>query len=323
MRLFRTRLIPFIVAAGSLLLSACGPADTPGQTSQGPAFVMTGNLQHDKLDEASGLAAGYDGVFFLHNDGGENLFAIDQAGRNLGRMKVKNARNRDWEDITRVMQDGFPLLVLGDTGDNLATRSHVRLYFFEEPDLDSLKESIRPVHKLEVRYPGGARDVEAIAWDPHSDMILFLSKRDVPPRLYGIPRDLALVKQELDAEFLGEIHPLPPPTRTDILSSPKRGFWVSQPTGMDISGDGKLAAVITYRSLYLYERQEHESWLEAFQRKPLEVRGPPGLHDEAVAFSLDQKSVYVATERRPSPLHRLDLDEDMFRALRRETPAEP
>lgn len=304
-------------------LTACGPANTPDERVPGPRFKMAGKLEHEKLDEASGIVPGYNGVFFVHNDSKDHLFAIDGTGRNLGRMKVKDARNRDWEDITRVLDDDFPLLVIGDTGDNMGTRNKVRLYFIDEPDPDDFNGKIRPVHKLDIRYPDGPRDVESIAWDPHSDMILLLSKRDVPPRLYGVPRDLALVEQELEADFLGEIHPLPPPTRTDILYSPKRGFWVSQPTAMDISSDGRLAAVLTYRSLYLYERKEHESWLEAFQRKPAEFRGPPGLHDEGVAFTLDQKFIFVATERRPAPLHRLDLDEAVFREIRRETQAEP
>lgn len=303
-------------------ISACGPADTSDQVEPGPVFKQVGELEHKKLDEASGIVAGNNGVFFLHNDDGDHLFAIDNTGRNLGRMKVKKAKNRDWEDITRVMDD-FPLLVVGDIGDNMETRNSVRLYFIEEPAPADFESKVRPVHKLDISYPDGPKDVESMAWDPHSDMILFLSKRDVPPRLYGIPRVLALVEQELEAEFLGEIRPLPRPTRSDLLSSPKRGLWVSQPTGMDISSDGRLAAILTYRSLYLYERKKQESWLEAFQREPVEFRGPPGLHDEAVAFSHDQNSIYVATERRPAPLHRLDLDDAVFKALRRETPAEP
>jgi hypothetical protein len=75
---------------------------------------------------------------------------------------------------------------------------------------------------------------------------------------------------------------------------------------MDISDDGRTAAVITYRSLYFFERNQDETWAEAFQREPVEYPGPPGLHDEAVAFSHDQQSIYVTTERRPAPLYRLD-----------------
>jgi len=307
-----------------LALTGCEPANTADSDAEsGPRFVLAGKLEHKKLDEASGLVAGLDGVFFLHNDGGERLFAIDSSGRDLGRMKVKDARNKDWEDITRVMGEDRPLLVIGDTGDNLATRKSVRLYFIEEPSPESFGEKLTPVHKIKVRYPDGPRDVESIAYDPHSDMILFLTKRDVPPKLYGIPRDLALVEKELEATYLGEIRPLRRPARSDILSNPKRGMWVSQPTGLDISTDGHLAAVITYRSLYVYERGKHETWLEAFQREPAEFIGPPGLHDEAVAFSQDQQAIYVATERRPAPLHRLDLDEPALRVIRRETAKEP
>ena len=76
---------------------------------------------------------------------------------------------------------------------------------------------------------------------------------------------------------------------------------------MDISPDGSRAAVITYRSLYLFAREDSESWADAFQRQPVELVGPPGAHQEAVGFSADGRSVYVTTERRPAPLHRVDL----------------
>jgi len=307
-----------------LALAGCEPENSSGRGNETvPRFVMAGKLEAKKLDEASGLQAGRDGVFFLHNDDGSHLFAIDKTGRDLGKMSIKDARNRDWEDITRVMGQSGPLLVIGDTGDNLGLRKKVRLYFVEEPKAEAFNQKLKPIHKLDVRYPDGARDVESLSYDPQSEMIFFLSKRDVPPRLYGIPLDLALLESELEAEFLGEIHPFRPATRSDILGSPKRGMWVSQPTGLDISIDGRYAAVITYRSLYVFERKAHESWIEAFQREPAEFAGPPGLHEEAVTFGHYQKSIYVATERRPAPLYRLDLDDAVLSAIHRATPTEP
>ncbi|MEJ2401873.1 MAG: hypothetical protein P8Y52_10835 [Xanthomonadales bacterium] len=121
-----------------------------------------------------------------------------------------------------------------------------------------------------------------------------------------MPLDRALAEDELEAEYLGELQGLRPPTRLDLLTS-KRGAWVSQPTALDIAPDGRTAAVLTYRSLYLYTRQDGETWVEAFQRPPQEYLGPPGTHDEAVSFSLDGRAVYVTTERRPAPVYRLDL----------------
>jgi hypothetical protein len=93
----------------------------------------------------------------------------------------------------------------------------------------------------------------------------------------------------------------------DLLNHKKRGQWMSQPTGMDISADGKRAAVITYRSLYLYSREDGESWADAFQRTPLEFLGPKGLHDEAVTFGHDPLDVYVSSEGVPAPLYKLTL----------------
>lgn len=290
-----------------LLLAACGPSTSSGdEESSRPTFEMTGKLESQKLDEASGMQAGNDGVFFLHNDGGKRIFAIDATGRNLGKMKVLGAENTDWEDITRVIGDDGPLLVIADTGDNLASRNKTSLYFIAEPPAGDYAGDLNVVHKTDVRYTDGPRDVEAMAYDSSSDMILFLTKRDHPPRLYGIPLDLALWEQDVEAVFLAEVPGFRPPTPSEIVIHPKRGQWISQPTGMDISADGRTAAVITYRSLYIFQRADDETWAEAFQRLPEEYEGPPGLHDEAVAFGHDQGSVFVTTERRPAPVYRLD-----------------
>jgi hypothetical protein len=290
-----------------LMLAGCEPVSPAEDTGQaGVQFEMVGKLESSKLNEASGMQAGNDGVFFLHNDDGKEIFAIDDSGRDLGRMTVMSAKNKDWEDITRVMGDEGPMLVIGDIGDNQKGRKKVRLFFVKEPAKGEYKGDLELVHKLKVRYEDGPRDVEAMAYDSASDMILFLSKRDKPPRLYGVPLDLALREDELVATFLGEVPGFRRPTRSEILRHPKRGMWIAQPTGMDISDDGRKAAVITYRSLSVFERQDDETWAEAFLRKPVEYLGPPRLHEEAVAFSRDQQSIFVTTEGRPAPLHRLD-----------------
>lgn len=277
------------------------------QASQPLSFQLVGKLESPRLNEASGLQAGAGGVFFLHNDDGARIFFSDATGQDLGSRKVAKAKSRDWEDMTRVPGPDGPLLVIGDVGDNKRSRRKVSLYFLAEPIPGAATNKLQVHHRLRLSYPDGPRDVESMAYDPVSDQILFLSKRDKPPRLYGVPLDLALWQQELEAEFLSEVPEFRPPTRQDILRNPRRGLWVSQPTGMDISPDGRMAAVLTYRSLYLFQREAAESWPEAFQRQPTEVPGPPGTHDEAVGFSLDGRSVYVTTERRPAPLYRLDL----------------
>lgn len=307
--------IPLLLLVAVPLLSACQSGDDGSEaaseaaqrTGGQPAFHVAGQLEARQLNEASGIQAVTGGSFFVHNDEGARLFLIDASGRNLGIRKVAGSKNRDWEDITRVPGPDGPLLVIGDIGDNHSSRSTLSLYFVPEPQPGGADAELRVSHRLRFRYPDGPRDAEALAYDPSSGRLLVLTKRDQPPRLYGIPLDLALWQQELQAEFLGTVPGFRPPTRTDILRHPGRGLWVSQPTGMDISADGRRAVVITYRSLYLFARMGSESWAEAFQRQPVEIIGPPGVQDEAVAFSLDGRSVYVTTEGRPAPLYRLDL----------------
>jgi hypothetical protein len=302
-----------------LLLGACEPTADPSQTGADAGgavhsalnFHLVGNLTESELDEASGIQALAADRFLVHNDEGRALYVVDETGVDLGRIRIDGAKHKDWEDMALVPAADGRLVVIGDIGDNDARRKKVWLYFVQEPEPDSggkgYPSETEVMHRLELRYEDGPRDVESMAYDPHSGMLLFLSKRDQPPRLYGVPLADALSSESLTAAFLAEVPGLRPPTRRDILSSPKRGLWVSQPTAMDISPDGRLAAVLTYRSLYLFQREEGESWSEAFQRQPEEFIGPPGLHDEAVAFSPDQAYIYVTTEHRPAPLYRMDL----------------
>lgn len=303
---------PDIKRAGMLLLAvlaACGPA--PELLAKGPvedAFQTVGKLESSRLDEASGLQAGENGIFFVHNDGGDDVYAIDATGRHLGQMDVKKAKNRNWEDITRAPGPDGPLLIIGDIGDKQRSRKKLRLYFVPEPTAEQFNSDIRAIHEVKLRLPGRLSDLEAMAYDPSSESILFLSKSDYPPLLFRVALDEAMEQEELVMEVLGPIKAFRPPTQKDLLTGFGRGLRVSQPTGMDISPDGYRAAVITYRSLYVFERQEGETWLEAFKGEPVEYLGPPGLYDEAVSFSSDGRSIYVTTERRPAPLSRLELD---------------
>jgi hypothetical protein len=141
------------------VLAACEPA--PQLLAEGPvedAFRVVGKLESGRLDEASGLQASENGVFFVHNDGGDDIYAIDATGRHLGQMDVKQAKNRNWEDITRVPGSDGPLLVIGDIGDKQRSRKKLRLYFVPEPTAEQFNSDIRAIHQVKLRGPcrGGA-----------------------------------------------------------------------------------------------------------------------------------------------------------------------
>lgn len=298
-----------------LILSILSGCDAGAGSSTSPpldeAFQQIAMINSPVLDEISGIQSGADGDFFVHNDEGKaRLHVIDLDGRHVSTMGIRDAKNRDWEDITRIRRGDERLIVLGDTGDNKTRYKTIRLYFVMEPRRDeqgAYPEKLDLMHKLKARYPDGARDCEAMAYDPSSDRILFLSKRDKIPRLYGLQVDKALSMKEAELDFLAEVSTFRPPSTEDIMRSGKRARWISQPTGMDISEDGKEAAVITYRSLYHWTREDDESWAEAFQKTPSEFMGPPGYHDEAVTFGPDPDEVFVTSEGVPTPLYRLQV----------------
>lgn len=298
-----------------MFLSSCDKqsVNQVDETTPPVSITRTGWLASNKLNEASGMQASFsrEGDFFVHNDEGRPvIYAIDETGADVGLVTIVPAKNKDWEDITSVPVDDGRWLVVGDIGDNWSKRKSIKLYFVEEPKTgkdDRYAGRLDLKHWLALTYPDGPRDCEAMAYDPVGKQILLLSKRDKPPRLYAVDLDTALSQDQAKLKFLGTTSPLRSPTPFDRRHWGGRTDWISQPTGFDISADGLEAAVITYRSLYRYRRQPNEDWLTAMQRKPEEVVGPPAVQNEAIAYSVDGKSIYVTTEKRPAPMHRVDF----------------
>jgi len=306
------------LAVALLSLNACdqrGTNQSIEPTTQPVSITRTGWLASNNLNEASGMQASYsrDGDFFVHNDDGEPvIYAIDSTGADVGSVIIVPAQNKDWEDITSIPVDDGRWLVIGDIGDNWSKRKSIKLYFIDEPqtgknDRYAGRQELK--HWISLNYPDGPRDCESMAYDPVNKQILFLSKRDKPPRLYAIDLVTALSENHAELTLLGTTSSFRPPTIADRAKWGGRTDWISQPTGFDISADGSEAVVITYRSLYRYRRQPDEDWLTAMQRKPEEVIGFSAVQNEAIAYSVDGKEIYVTTEKRPAPIHRVIFNE--------------
>jgi len=291
------------------LITACEPKE-----SVDALIMQTGTIRNTALNEASGMQASRltAGVFFLHNDDGRpQVYAMDMTGASLGSFRINNAKNRDWEDITIVPSAFGPLLLLADIGDNESKYRNVVFNFVKEPVPGSNGKyagSYPLLHTIHLTYPDGARDAESIAFDPSSDTIYIISKRDKPARLYSISLQRALETEQGELQFRGELARLRPPDSKDFSRFGRReGQWIAQPTGLDISTDGKQAAVISYRSIYIFKREENENWPSAFARKPVEFVGPPSRQEEAIAYAADSSSIMITTEGVPAPVFRFRL----------------
>jgi hypothetical protein len=168
----------------------------------------------DELKEISGLESINDTLFLCHNDGGNEplIYLINQKGKILKTCTIRNAKNTDWEDLTK---DDNGNLYIADIGNNANKRKKVRIlkvsidsilrfdavnaavFSFSYPDQTEF-----PPASSELHY-----DAESISFFKDS-LWIFTKCRAIPfdgkSKVYAIhPRDL------IDAswEFKGEIIP--------------------------------------------------------------------------------------------------------------------
>jgi hypothetical protein len=278
------------------------------------ALDWLGNVQSTRVSELSGLAVSNvrDDLLFAINDSGDDavLYALGVHGEDRGSLRVRGARNLDWEDLAAFELDGVAYLLIADTGDNLAWRPAITLYVVREPHLTGERyadgASVTPDWILRARFPDGPTDCEAVAVDTAARQILLLSKRTAPPVLYALPlaprhddpnaREAALV-----AKKLVDVSGIPRPFGYDAEHDP----YSECPTALDLARDGSQAFVLTYRRGYLFPRAPGESWAAAFARLPQRVRVPHLPAQEAAAFARDGQSIYVSSEGRHAALVRL------------------
>lgn len=290
------------------------------------AFCATGILAEDatwkatlatklsdaRINESSGLAIGRrnPGIFWTINDsgGGPFLFAIDDKGSTRARFEIAGASNFDWEDITSGTDDeGRPSLFIGDIGDNLLIRSELEIYQIEEPVIDpataGLAESkIMLGKKRRASYPDGRHNAESLLCHPKTGRLFVITKSETGLcGVYAFPEKLqtdACMNLETVAQF--RIAPLARPG--------KRAIDNCMSTGACFSPDASRLVVSTYSSLYEWKLDPAQTLADVFAQKPLRIVQPLLAQCEAVCFSADGKSLWITSERLPTPLYRIEVE---------------
>jgi len=317
-RILRNKAFGILAAAIPVVLTLMGcrmpvwhgnsPAD-----DRYPLVRQAGVLADPALVETSGLvsSAREPGLLWAVNDGGHPavLYALKTDGRDDGRVAVEGATNVDWEDLAVFNREGRAYILIADVGDNKAVRDTRCIYVVPEPVRQATGKfhaAVPVAWQVRYRYEDGPRDCEGVAVDSRTGQILLITKRTSPPQLYTLPLQPpsdAIVT----ARRAGEIPFIPPSTLGDMIRYPGFGAVLSQPTSFDIRRDNRLAVVLTYKDAYLFPRAPDESWALALARKPLALRLPRLAQQETACFSLDGRSLYVSTEKRPPPLLEIDL----------------
>ena len=279
----------------------------------------------ETIDEASGLthSARHGDLLWTHNDNINDpgsmqrvtpyLYGMTESGEPRVRLRLESVTQRDWESIDAARLNGEPTLIVADSGDNRDSWPDYVLWFLAEPDAPPAgraERSASPGALLRYRYPDGPADTEAMVFDPATGQILLLTKSE-PARLYRLPADArqpfpanadASNRERLrrapveTAVPVGEMTTLSPTDPINWLLLPVTGKQTSRPTGMALSPDGDLLAVLTYASVYFFARPADDNWAEAIGRPVASLSLPRIDQWEGLAFSADGRHLRVVRE---------------------------
>jgi hypothetical protein len=151
----------------------------------------------EKLHEISGIEVLNDSCFVAINDGGNEpiLFVLNFSGEIIHKVKIENAQNHDWEDLSCDEQGN---LYIADIGNNSNNRKNLCVY---RVNLDSIffreklsAEKITFSYEDQKAFPPNREelnfDAEAISFRNDS-LYIFTKCRTIPysgvTKIYQIP----------------------------------------------------------------------------------------------------------------------------------------
>ncbi|MDA1054447.1 MAG: hypothetical protein O3C40_28740 [Planctomycetota bacterium] len=291
----RSRIRTSEVLVAIMVILACQIARTEdGETNnqryaESPIARQLATLANADILESSGLAASLDtpNLFWTHNDSGDSprLFAFDHSGRDLGMVSLADITAIDWEDIASFRRGNRGWLLVADVGDNARRRKTCQLHLLPEPTLDERAATVHTT--IHFRYESGPEDCEAVGVDSSSNTIFLASK--------------AVFRCEI---FAIEMPAMP----TERVLVARRIATVSVPlaTALDISPDGKRAIVLTYADAYEFQRRDDQSWANAFRDPPRVIKMPARRQGESICYDTDSRSLFLTSERLPTPLWKVE-----------------
>jgi hypothetical protein len=257
-------------------------------TFSGPEVL--GNVALDTLSEISGLAASRDhpGVLWVHNDSGgaAQVYALNQDGRHLGTYQLEGVTQRDWEDMAIMAGGSGDRLVVGDIGDNMEVRENISVHIFPEPavraDQSPVTETIGEIETLELIYPDGAHDAEALLVDPITgDLYIVTKERSGPPVAFRAPAPL-VSGSTITLERMGEV-------------SLERTF-IPLVTGGEVSPNGDALILRFYSDIMLWLRPSGSTLAEALVSTPIVLPQAAERQGEAICYAHDGLGYFTISE---------------------------
>lgn len=274
-----------------LTLVSCGvtpesPVEIDAE-NQSQAYIEYGYSTDSRLNEISGMieSVQYPNNFWVHNDSGDQprIFRVNRQLEIVQEVQIEGVTHVDWEDIAYGNYGSQKTLFIGDIGDNLAVRDQIQIYLLSEPTEGEVSnESLR---SLQLNYPDGPRDAEALLYDDNSNEIVIITKRDERSRVYTYPlnaSDTGLLnfEGELQLENVGELEAESKYRITAADAIANKGVIIKN-----------------YQEVYLYPLNDSERYASALiSRSPSKLQYKAELQGEAISLEVNYQGYWVTSE---------------------------
>lgn len=263
-------------------------------------------LETPLLTESSGIAADSSERLWSHNDSGDSarLFRFDQnSGSLLKTATFPQITPIDWEDICAFEFAQTEFVAIADVGDNLRKRKSVQVHFVRlELNEIGTCQSAELAGTVDITYPNGPVNCEAICFDSKTRRILLPSKETTRTRFYSFEADAILTRLTQPAENNAA---LAFKVKAELLGEAP----VPLATGADISADGQHLVLCTYGPGAWISRTGERQWNYS---KPRLFRLPYRKQGEAIGFSRSGEVLFLTSEFAPTPLSSVQVSEVEF-----------
>ena len=244
---------------------------------------LLADLPHG-LKESSGIENmnGSENFWMVNDSGNSNeLFEVSESGKILQVVAVKNAENKDWEDVAT---DGQDKLFIGDFGNNGNKRKNLAIYTVSissinngEVNADKTTFYFEDQNKFPPKKKDRNFDVEAFIY-MNKYFYLFTKNRSShfngTTKLYKIPAEVGNHSAQLINEFITCVD-----ANTCLV------------TGATISKDNKELVLLTHDKLFLFANFKGDDF---FNGLVSEINLYHISQKEAVCFKGDD--IYITDE---------------------------
>ncbi len=298
-------LLSVLVYASSF---AAAPPKAQAPTMPFAAPQLAGLMTDVRLVEFSGMApARRKNRFWAINDGGQDpiLWQVDVKGKIKTQLRLENVENVDFEDLASfsLKPPKGPRLhyvAIADIGDNAAQQNDHKIYIVADV---AGRKVAAPDWTIHFRYPDGAHDAESLAVDAKRGYVYIVIKRVLPPLLYRLPLQPRSSGMQT-AERIATLEGLPMNDQNSADSGNAVRYG-SQPTGAVMGCDGNELLLLTYASVYRYQKDKSQTWATALLGQMPQVLPLPLMFQaEAITLTHNCDMLYVGGEKVPGPLWR-------------------